>query len=168
MNRYRLTLIAWVILPGLLSMMDLQAGEPAPLDIQRLMPAMMIKITRLTGLGPDGIRQELVREADGVIVPIDDFSALSSRLIAVTQPAPTAFHSLRAELAHGVFVLDRSGGLVQIAEPIGMPKVIPLSGAILKLDDGFKMLGVRAESPARETHPRNARFRECADRGHDD
>jgi hypothetical protein len=148
--------------------MNLQAGEPAPLDAERLRPALMLKITRLTGIGPNGVRQELLRAVDGVVVPIDDFSPLSSELAAVTQAAPVAFHSLHAELAHGVFVLDRMGRLVQLAEPIGMPKVIALTGAVLKLDDGFRMLGVRPESVAMETPRRDAHYREFTDWEHDD
>ena len=168
MRRKSLQLIAWLILLCLIPIVS-QAAEPSqPLDLARLMPTLMVKVTRLSGVAPDGSRLPLMEAPDGVVVPIEDFSPLSSRLIAVKRKPPVAFHTLRAELAPGIFAQDRAGRLVQLASTVELPATIPLLGAVLQLDDGIKMLGVRAElaTPmATRTEVYRPRYREFE---HDD
>jgi hypothetical protein len=50
-------------------------------------------------------------------------------------------------MAPALFAMDSSGTRVQLASSEGFPKVIPLIGAVLKLDNGVRMLGVRPQTP---------------------
>jgi hypothetical protein len=168
MQRRVLSPIAWLLLSSLISMTSGAAEFPQPLDADRLMPTLLVKVTRLSGVAPDGSRLALLEDPDGVAVPLDDFSPLTTRLTAVNRVSPVAFHTLWAELAPGVFVLDRSGQLVQLTQTAQVPKTIPLAGAVLQLDNTFKMLGVRADRavPAESPRERYApRYRESE---HDD
>ena len=150
MKGRRLSLTAWAILPGLFWMLSVEAEQPAPLDVEILVPSMLVKITRLTGVGPDDKRLELMSVPEGVAVPIGDFSTLTPSLIALPHRSPVAYHTLQAEMAPGLFAVDHSGKQVQLARPDGFPRVIPLIGAVLKLDKGIRMLEVRPQTPTPE------------------
>lgn len=168
MYRRLLSRIVGVIIPGLIFTMSVDAGQLVPLDIDRLTPTLMFKITRLTGIGPDGNRSVLMDVPEGVVVPFDDFSGLSSRLIVEPQQTPMVFHTLQAELAPGVFALDQSGRQVRLAQPNAVPQRIPLFGAVLKVDDDIKMLDVRPELPRPEALRPDLRNRGYRDREYDD
>ncbi len=154
MKRRSLSLIACVILLGSLGLPGVEAGQPAPLDVGGLTPDMFVKITRLTGIGPDGRRLVLMEAAEGVFVPISDFSALSSSFSDLPHRSPAAYHTLQAEMVPALFAMDSSGTRVRLASPGGFPRVIPLIGAVLKLDNGARMLGVRPQTPT----PENPRY----------
>jgi hypothetical protein len=167
MNR-RLLLLGGMVLGGLISVLPADAGELEPFDIDRLMPTWMIKVMRLTGIDPGGNRVVLMEVPEGVVVPFNDFSGLSSRLIVGSQQSPLAFHSLQAELAPGIFAVDQAGGQVQLANPDRIPRRISLLGAVLKMDDEIRMLGVRPELLRHEVPRSGGRGRECGEREYDD
>ncbi|MEJ2404409.1 MAG: hypothetical protein P8171_08995 [Candidatus Thiodiazotropha sp.] len=149
MKKRSLSLIACVLL-GILALPGVEAGQLAPLDVKGLAPDMLVKITRLTGIGPDGRRLVLMEAAEGVIVPIGDFSALSSSFNELPHRSPAAYHTLQAEMVPALFAMDSSGTRVRLASPDRFPKLIPLIGAVLKLDNGVRMLGVRPQTPTPE------------------
>lgn len=159
----------WMIIPALMcGGAPVEAGELEPLRIERLMPALMFKITRLSGIGPDGSRSVLMNVPEGVVVAVDDFSGLSSRLTIESRQTPAAFHTLQAELFPGVFAMDQSGTLVQLAQPYGVQRKIALLGVILKMNNEVKMLDVHPEFARTEAPRSEQRSRECGEREHDD
>jgi len=157
-----------MIIPVLMCRAPVEAGELEPLDTERLMPTLMFKITRLSGVGPDGSRSVLMNVPEGMVVAIDDFSGLSSRLTIESRQTPVAFHTLQAELMPGVFAMAQSGRLVQLAQPYRVPQKIPLMGAILKMDNEVKMLNVRPELVRTEVSRSDLRGHECGEHGYDD
>ncbi len=160
----RLALMGWLLIGGVTLTPVLPAQELSPLSVSRLMPELSLKVVRLTAIGPDGNRGVLVEAPEGVLVPIDDFSGLKTKLDAARLQPAVAYHSLQAELAPGVYTFDTSGNWVELALKTPLPTRIPLMGAVLKLDDGVRLLGVRPEAPpVQET-----RKRDCFEREHDD
>ena len=168
MQRRVLSPIVWLLLSSLISISSWADEMPQPLDVDRLTPTLLVKVIRLSGVAPDGSRLSLMDAPDGVAVPLDDFSPLTTRLTAVDRVSPVAFHTLRAELAPGVFVLDRSGQLVQLTQTAQVPKTIPLVGAVLQLDNTFKMLGVRADRAVPAVAPRERYAPRYQEFEHDD
>jgi hypothetical protein len=163
MNRQWLYLCTGVLLTTLLTALSVEAAQPIPLDLNRLAPSYLVKVTRLTGLGPDGTRQQLMATPEGVVVPIDDFSSLAIHLTADTQAATVAYHTLQAELAPGVFVLDEAGNVMRVAHTGKLPRLIPLVGAVLSQNGEIKALGINPE--LLQTEPRCP---QAGNRDHDD
>ena len=145
MNRRLPPVIAGTLLSALLLTQPIEAAQPPPINVSQLMPALMVKVKRLTGVGPDANRHELMSVPEGVVAPIDDFSILAPRLTVAGSSTPTAYHALQAELAPGVFVHDETGKVVCLANPASVPAIIPLVGAVLSLNGEVKALGVKPE-----------------------
>ena len=163
MYRRWLSLCRGILLTTLLTTLSVEAAQPAPLDVNRLAPSYLVKVTRLTGLGPDGTRHQLMAIPEGVAVPVDDFTSLAIHLTAKAHAATVAYHTLQAELAPGVFVLDETGNVVRVAHTGNVPTLIPLVGAVLSQNGEINALGINPE--LRQTEPR---CREVRNRDHDD
>jgi hypothetical protein len=152
MNRRLFSLCAVTLMTALLVTLSVEAAQPSPLDVSRLVPSYLVKVTRLTGLGPDGIRQQLMAAPEGVTVPVDDFSSLAVHLTVDKRATPVAYHTLQAELAPGVFVFDEAGNVVRVAQSGSAPRLIPLVGAVLSQNGEVKALGLKPELLQPERH----------------
>jgi len=160
----RHALMGLLMLGGSLLAFAPRAQELPPLDIVRLMPDLKLKVVRLTAIAPDGRRAVLVEAPQGVILPLDDFSGLQAHLDADRLQGGVAYHSLQAELVPALYAIDVEGNPVELALQRTPPTRIPLMGAVLKLDEGVRLLGVRPEAPAAPAGPERGCFR----RAHDD
>ncbi|MET0027525.1 MAG: hypothetical protein ABW101_07800 [Candidatus Thiodiazotropha sp.] len=125
-----------------------QAEEPRlamPLDLEQLTSVYRLKVVRITGLNPNGMRVELMADPQGVVLPVTDFSPLDRHLRSDESNRIQAYHTLQAELSPGLFVLDKAGQIVELGESISVPKKISLSGAVLSENGRMKALGVNPE-----------------------
>jgi hypothetical protein len=163
MHRPWLSLLAGTLLTTLLATFTIEAAQLTQLDVNRLTPRYLLKVTGLTGLGPDGTRQQLMSTPEGVAVPVDDFSSLAIHLTVKAATAPVAYHTLQAELAPGVFVLDETGNVVRVAHTGEVPTLIPLLGAVLSQNGEVQALGINPELPRPEPLCPEVKFRDNDD-----
>jgi len=140
------------------------AQEPQPLDKAKLMPALWVKVIRMTAIGADSRRMTLFETPEGVMVPLEDFDGLKVKLDPERLQRSVAYHTLQAELTPSLYATDWTGNPVELARNPAMPTRIPLSGAVLKLEEGVRLLGVRPDWTPLPVD----RNRECDDRRHDD
>jgi len=166
MNRRLLALYMSTPIAALLVALSVEAAQPTPLDVNSLTPSYLVKVTRLTGLGPDGSRHPLMDAPEGVVVPVDDFSSLAIHLTVNERATTVAYHTLQAELAPGVFVLDESGNVVRVAHSGNVPRLIPLVGAVLSQNGEIRALGINPELFQPDRTDRT--YREERKRHHDD
>lgn len=162
MKRRLFSRYAVILMTAQLMMPVVEAAQPSRLDLSLLAPSYLVKVTRLTGLGPDGIRHQLLAVPEGVVAPVDDFSSLANHLTVDERTATAAYHTLQAELAPGVFVLDEAGDVVRVAQSDDTPGLISLVGAVLSQNGKIKTLGLNPELLQPERPYREER------RGHDD
>jgi hypothetical protein len=143
------SLLVGLFVPAVLAFSFADAAAPAPLDVDGLRPTPLVKVTRITGIGPDGRREVLMSAPEGVSTATDDFAALGPLVVVEGRTQSVVYHTLQAEIAPGVFVRDAGGGVVTLAGGAGVPAVIPLAGAILWRDGRVELLGVwpRAAAP---------------------
>jgi len=122
------------------------ADEAAPAARQtEAQPDLMVRLTKLTGTGPDGRSHTLYANTTGAELP---FSRLS-RLAAVATPDGLpggGYYALRAELASDFAVVDRAGRRVPSHFTVdGSPYHVALTGTLVVADSGVRAFGVAVD-----------------------
>lgn len=76
-------------------------------------PAMLVRVQRLTGTGPDGGRHVLFEKPGGVLLPLDQVGRLGAMVDARKIQADGAYYNLQAELAPEFMIYSHGGGAVK-------------------------------------------------------
>lgn len=140
-------------------------------------PAMLVRVQRLTGTGPDGGRHVLFEKPDGVLLPLDQVGRLGAMVDAGKIRADGAYYNLQAELAPEFMIYSHGDGAVNSrfnadgrATPFDVTGVVVVSrgsSRALGLGPYYAAPGVRQAALDDRGLPGNVRQQRSTDRGRD-
>ncbi|MDD3448319.1 MAG: hypothetical protein PHF72_04735 [Gammaproteobacteria bacterium] len=141
-------------------------------------PAMLVRVQRLTGTGPDGGRHVLFEKPAGVLLPLDQVGRLGTMVDAREGRADGAYYNLEAELAPEFIIYSHGGGAVNSrfnADGRAIP--FDVTGAVVVSRGSIRAVGLgpyyaapgirQAALDDRGLRPGGDRYRRLGDRGRD-
>lgn len=161
---------------------DYRAGRTATAPtFDPAAPAMLVRVQRLTGTGPDGGRHVLFEKAGGVLLPLDQVGRLGAMVDAGKIRADGAYYNLQAELAPEFMIYSHGGGAVNSRfNADGRVTPFDVTGAVVVTRGSSRAVGLgpyyaapgvrQAALDDRGARPGDDRYQRFTDRGrpHDD